>query len=549
MVDQLTEKLQHRELLAAVGGRADDLGIEAFAVGGIVRDSLLGRSTSEIDFVTVGAGSGIALAQAVAEKNGGRMAHVYRNFGTAGVWARSGDEQILLEFVGARKESYRRDSRKPIVEDGTLSDDLRRRDFTVNAMAVEVNFANFGSLHDPFDGLADLDRRILRTPLAPEKTFDDDPLRIVRAARFAAELEFEVDAHALKAMEHNADRIEIVSQERVTEEMRKIVCSTSPKRGFAILYRTNVLMQIFPELALLGGVDTVAGYRHKDNFYHTLQVADNLISARHSGDRDDRQIELGDPEEWLRWAALLHDVGKPRTRRFETGKGWTFHGHEDLGARMIPKIFRRLRLPLDYRMKYVEKLVRLHHRPVALVDESVTDSAVRRLLFDAGDEIDDLMALVRADITTRNPEKESRYMNNFDIVEAKMAEVEEKDRLRKFQPPLSGEEIMEALDLAEGVAIGIIKDNVREAILEGRIPNEHDAAYKMMMEIKDDAIRRAELFEDFIRSLEPKEKRVIGTIKDLILFGDLPEDREQAEALLDEAKQQLLAGADLREEE
>ena len=476
MSQELRDKLQHRDVLALVGTRADNLGIEAFAVGGIVRDSLLERSTTEIDFVTVGEGSGIALAQAIAEGQGGRMSHIYKNFGTAGVWVHTPDGQILLEFVGARKESYRRESRKPIVEDGSLSDDLRRRDFTVNAMAVEVNFSNFGSLHDPFDGLADIESKLLRTPLEPDATFDDDPLRMIRAARFASQIRFEVDRDAVEAMTRNASRIEIVSQERVTEEFRKILCSGSPGIGFGILQTTGILPIVFGEFSLLAGVQTVGGYRHKDNFYHTLQVVDNLVASLHP-DEFDFQIDLDDSEEWLRWAALLHDIGKPRTRRFESGTGWTFHGHEDIGSRMIPDIFRRLKLPLDDRMKYIEKLVRLHHRPVSLVDESVTDSAVRRLLFDAGDDIDDLMMLVRADITSKNQQKVQRYLNNFDFVEQKMIEVEESDKLRNFEPPLNGTEIMEVIGVGEGIAVGIIKENVREAILDGSIANEHDAAY------------------------------------------------------------------------
>ncbi|MFV1980982.1 MAG: CCA tRNA nucleotidyltransferase, partial [Rhodothermia bacterium] len=521
MSQDLKDKLLHQEVLAAVGAQADDLGVEAYAVGGVVRDSLLDRPTTEIDFVTVGEGSGIALAQALAESQGGRMSHVYRNFGTAGVWMKGPAGLVFLEFVGARKESYRRDSRKPIVEDGSLSDDLRRRDFTVNAMAVEVNFANFGSLHDPFDGLADLDRKLLRTPLEPDATFSDDPLRMVRAARFASQLRFEIDPEAVEAISRNASRIEIVSQERITEEFRQVLCSGSPTVGFKILHTTGILPIAFRELSALAGVETVGGYRHKDNFYHTLQVVDNLIASLHP-DKFDLQIDLDDPEEWLRWAALLHDVGKPRTRRFETGTGWTFHGHEDLGSRMIPDIFRRLKFPLDDRMKYVEKLIRLHHRPVSLVDESVTDSAVRRLLFDAGDDIEDLMRLVRADITSKDPRRVRRYLDNFDVVEQKMAEVEEKDSLRNFEPPLDGNEIMQVLGLGEGIAVGIIKENVREAIVDGRIANEHDAAYDFMMEIKDDAIIRADLFTRFVRNLQPREKRVIGTLKELVFYGDLP---------------------------
>jgi len=525
------------DVLVQVGRVADRLTVPVYAVGGVVRDSILGRETPEIDFVTLGPGSGIELAHAVAELEGAGMAHEYANFGTAGVVLTTATGSLVLEFVGARKESYRRDSRKPIVETGTLDDDLRRRDFTINAIAVRLNADGFGEVVDPFRGQTDIERRILQTPLAPDETFDDDPLRMIRAARFAAQLDFDIESETLEAMGRNAERIEIVSAERITDEIRKIICSRSPKTGFRLLFSTRILPLILPELSDLAGVEAVDGHRHKDNFFHTLQVVQNLVE---SYARDEHQIPLDDPEEWLRWSALLHDVGKSRTKRFFPGTGWTFHGHEDVSARMVKKIFKRMRLPLDERMDYVAKIIRMHHRPVALVDESVTDSAVRRLLFDAGEDVDDLMKMVRADITSKNPLRVRRYLNNFDLVEEKMVEVEEKDRLRAFQPPLDGNEIMEVVGVSEGVAVGIIKENIREAILDGRIANEHQAAYDLMLEIKDDAVRRAGLFTWFLRSLKPPERAVVGAIKEKLFFGSIPDDVEEAREFLVHEKQRLL---------
>lgn len=527
--------LQHADVITRVGQIADDLGISVFAVGGIVRDSILGRPTDEIDFVSLGSGSGIKLARGVSELRKAGMMHEYHKFGTAGVRLMADSGPVVLEFVGARKESYRRDSRNPIVEEGTIDEDLTRRDFTVNAIAVRLNEEGFGEVLDPFRGRIDIERGILQTPLPPIRTFDDDPLRIVRAARFAAQLGFDIESETLAAMAATADRLEIVSQERITEEVRKIVCSQSPSTGFRILFTTGLLAGILPELADLAGVETVDGHRHKDNFYHTLQVVQNLVEG---------QVPLDHPVEWLRWSALLHDIGKSRTKRFSPGTGWSFHGHEDLSARMIPPVFRRLKLPTDERMEYVQKIVRLHHRPVSLVDESVTDSAVRRLIFDAGEEIEDLMRMVRADITSKNPSRVRKYLDNFDLVEEKMIEVEEKDRLRAFQPPLDGKEIMEVIGLTEGVAVGIIKENIREAILDGDIPNEHDAALELMMRIKDDALRRAALFHSFIRSLTRAESRVIGSIKEIIFFGTIPDDEEKARRFLDEEKVRLLSPPD-----
>ena len=518
--------LPYIPLLRRIGTLADGLGLTAFAVGGIVRDALLKRPTGDLDFVTLGPGSGIQLAMTVAEHLNTEPANVFPNFGTAAVRVPAGPDHptLALEFVGARKESYRRGSRKPIVETGTLKDDQRRRDFTINAMAVALNGETFGTLLDPFDGQADLAEGLLRTPLAPETTFSDDPLRMMRAARFATQLGFRIEPGTFRAMRAQARRINIVSQERITEELRKMVRAGTPSIGFKMLYTTGLLKHIFPDLVALAGVDTVDGYRHKDNFYHTLQVLDNLAHA--TTDRP------GEDTEWLRWAALLHDIAKPQTKRFTRGAGWSFHGHEDLGNRMVPRIFRALRLPNDERMHLVRLLVRLHHRPVALVDEEVTDAAVRRLLFDAGDAIDDLMTLVRADITSKNPKRVQRYLGHFDLVEAKMAEVEEKDRLRNFQPPVDGHEIMTVLGLTEGIAVGIIKENIREAILEGEIPNEHDPAFAYMMQIKDDALRRAALFDEIIPTLQGRERAAIPALKETLFAGALPEDPEAARAHL-----------------
>jgi len=471
-------------LLHTIGVVAAQAGIEAYAVGGMVRDLLLGRSTTDIDFVTVGPGTGIQLAEAVGEALGGVMTHVYPNFGTAAIRVPAkteGDEPTVLEFVAARQESYRADSRKPLVEDGTLEDDQKRRDFTVNAMAVHLAPARFGELLDPFGGVADLEARHLRTPLDPHRTFEDDPLRMIRAARFAAQLGFRIDPAAQAAMRDRAQRVRILSQERITDELQKIICAPVPSVGFKLLHDAGILEEIFPELTDLEGVEAIDGQRHKDNFYHTLQVVDNLSAmTAHRNSEDTR---------WLRWATLLHDIGKPRTKRFVEGIGWTFHSHEERGARMVPKLFRNLRLPNDERQRYVQKLIRLHHRPVSLVDEHVTDSAVRRLLFDAGNDIEDLMALVRADITSKNPHRVRRYLKAFDEVEAKMVEVEEKDRLRNFQPPVDGLEIMETLGLPPSRAVGILKEAIREAILEGRIPNDHAAAFAYLMEIKDEVLK------------------------------------------------------------
>ncbi len=539
MTENLTHLLKKQPcdpVLRAVGEVATRAGIEAYAVGGVVRDALLERTTTDVDFVTVGPGTGIRLARAVGEHLGGRTVHVYENFGTAAIRLparKSGEGPMVLEFVAARRESYRQDSRKPLVEDGTLQDDQQRRDFTINAMAVHLAPDRFGALIDPFDGRGDLARGLLRTPLDPHRTFEDDPLRMIRAARFAAQLGFAIDPAARAAMREQAARVDILSQERIIDELQKIVTAPVPSVGFKLLEEAGILERIFPELVALKGVEEVDGQRHKDNFYHTLQVLDNLAAM--TADRP------GEETAWVRWAALLHDVAKPLTKRYVEGTGWTFHGHEDRGARLIPKLFRRLKLPLDERMEHVQQLVRLHHRPVALVDEDVTDSAVRRLLFDAGDRIDDLMTLVRADITSKNPRRVRRYLAAFDHVERRFAEVEEKDRLRHFQPPVDGGEIMQVLGIREGVAVGIIKEAIREAILDGEIPNEHDAAFAFMMQIKDEALRRGALFDEMMRLLEGPERRATGAIKAAIFSGAIPSDHDAAIAHLMQIKDEALA--------
>ena len=450
-------------VMKLVGSVADELHRECYVVGGYVRDIFLDRPSNDMDFVTVG--SGIEVAKAVAGRLG-RRAHlsVFRTYGTAQVKTR----QWELEFVGARRESYHRESRNPIVEDGTLDDDQRRRDFTVNAMAICLNSERYGELLDPFDGIGDMERRIIRTPLDPDITFSDDPLRMMRAVRFATQLDFDIYPETFEAIRKNAQRIRIITRERIAEELMKIMRSAQPSRGWLLLDQCGLLPLIFPELAALKGVETVNGRGHKDNFMHTLQVLDNVAAASDNV--------------WLRWAALLHDVGKARTKRWDPQQGWTFHNHNFIGEKMIPKIFAKMRLPLNDHMKYVKKLVGLHMRPIALVEEEVTDSAVRRLLFDAGDDIDDLMTLCKADITSKNQNKVQRFRENFDLVKRKLVIIEEKDRVRNFQPPVDGEEIMTTFGLSPSRPVGYIKDAIKDAILDGIITNDYASAYQLMLE-------------------------------------------------------------------
>lgn len=456
-------KLLDKKIFHLIGQTADELELECYVVGGYVRDLFLERPSKDIDVVVVG--SGIALAEALGSKLG-RGAHVsvFRNFGTAQLKYHG----IEVEFVGARKESYSHDSRKPIVEDGTLEDDQNRRDFTINALAVCLNQSRFGELVDPFDGVWDMEDRLIRTPLDPDITFSDDPLRMMRCVRFATQLNFYIDDETFEALERNKERIKIISRERIADELNKIMMTRTPSKGFVELQRCGLLPLIFPELAAMEGVDMIQGKSHKDNFYHTLQVLDNLAAVSDSL--------------WLRWAALLHDIGKPRTKRYEPGIGWTFKNHNFIGAKMVPEIFRRMKLPMNEKMKYVQKLVSLHMRPIVIADEEVTDSAVRRLLFEAGDDIEDLMTLCEADITSRNVQRKQRFLDNFKLVRRKLVDLEERDRIRNFQPPVTGEEIMEVFDLQPCREIGLLKSAIKDAILDGLVPNEHDAAYNFMLE-------------------------------------------------------------------
>ena len=451
-------------LFHSVGSIADSMNRQCYVVGGYVRDLFLCRHSKDIDFVTVG--SGIEVAEAVARHLGrGARCNVFKNFGTAQVKFRDTE----LEFVGARRESYSHDSRKPVVEDGTLDDDLSRRDFTINAMAMSVNRDNFGELIDPYDGVGDLDRQLIRTPLDPDITFSDDPLRMMRAIRFATQLGFTIYDETFEAISRNASRIKIISHERIADELMKIMSSPVPSIGWTLLMNCGLLSYILPELEAMKGVETVNGRGHKDNFYHTLTVLDNV--ARKSDNV------------WLRWGALLHDIAKPVTKRWDGKSGWTFHNHNFIGAKMVPRIFRNLRLPLNEKMKYVQKLVELHMRPIALVEDEVTDSAVRRLLFDAGDDIDELMTLCEADITSKNQVKVRQFLDNFALVRRKMVELEEKDRIRNFQPPVSGEEIMAIYGLSPSREVGQIKESIKNAILDGVIPNERDAALEYMHQV------------------------------------------------------------------
>ncbi|MEG1586218.1 MAG: HD domain-containing protein [Bacteroidales bacterium] len=463
--EQLLEHLQD-DIFKIISEESDALGLESYVIGGFVRDIFLNRNSKDIDVVTVG--SGIELASAVAKRLGkGAHLSVFKNFGTAQVKY----YDLEVEFVGARRESYTHDSRKPIVENGTLADDQNRRDFTINALAICLNKERFGELVDPFGGLTDMKNGIIRTPLDPDITFSDDPLRMMRAIRFATQLGFEIEEETFRAIERNKERIEIISGERIIDEMNKMMKTPKPSVGFILLEKCGLLAIIFPELQAMKGIESKDGKGHKDNFFHTLEVLDNLSAMSDNL--------------WLRWGALLHDIGKPSTKRYDRKLGWTFHNHNFIGEKMIPVIFRKLKLPLNDKMKYVQKMVGLHMRPIVLAEEEVTDSAIRRLLFDAGDDIEDLMTLCEADITSKNREKVKRFLGNFKLVRQKLREIEEKDRIRNMQPPVSGEEIMLMFGLKPSREVGDLKTALKDAILDGIIPNERDAALKLLVEVAE----------------------------------------------------------------
>ncbi len=450
-------------LFKKIAAAAQQLQYPTYIIGGFVRDKVIGRASKDADIVCVG--DGISLAQKVTERfNPKPSVAFFKNFGTAQIKI----DGFEIEFVGARKESYRAESRNPLVSPGSLEDDQNRRDFTINALAISLNEEDYGKLIDPFDGVKDIENKIIRTPLDADITFSDDPLRMMRAIRFASQLHFSIEKKTLSSIQRNAHRISIISKERITDELNKILLSSQPSVGFGLLFQTGLLQIIFPPMAELQGAENVDGMGHKDNFYHTLQVIDNV-----SGKSDDL---------WLRWAALLHDIGKPATKGFEEGHGFTFHGHEVVGARLVPKIFAKLKLPLGDSMKLVQKLVLLHLRPISLTKENITDSAIRRLLFDAGEDLDKLMLLCQADITTKNNYKRKRYLQNFELVRERLQEVEEKDKIRAWQPPITGEIIMQTFGLKPSREVGLIKDAIREAMLDGVIPNDYEAAYQFMLQ-------------------------------------------------------------------
>ena len=475
-------KILDKNIFHSISDVADSMGVECYVVGGYVRDIFLERPSKDIDVVVVG--SGIEVATEL-KKRLGRRAHlsVFRNFGTAQVKIAHGydGDMTEVEFVGARRESYNRNSRKPIVEDGTLEDDQNRRDFTINAMAICLNKKRFGELVDPFNGLYDLQDRIIATPLDPDITFSDDPLRMMRCVRFATQLNFTIEERTLEALCTNTERLKIVSGERIADELNKIMMTDMPSTGFVELHRTGMLQVIMPELCALDVVETKNGRSHKNNFYHTLEVLDNVvrrINTRISNGED----EFSDGRLWLRWAALLHDIGKPKSKRWDNAQGWTFHNHNFIGAKMVPQMFRRMKLPMDAKMKYVQKLVDMHMRPIVIADEQVTDSAVRRLMNDAGDDIDELMMLCEADITSKNSMRKARFMENFRIVREKLADLKEKDYKRELQPVIDGNEIMQMFNLKPSPEVGTLKKTLKDAVLDNRVPNEREALMALLME-------------------------------------------------------------------